>query len=482
MSLTLLAHMNTQIGTATQPEADKCVAVVMCGQVKKDFYKKFLFEALPVESHLDHALHDHFNAEIVTKTIENKQDAVDYLTWTFLYRRMSLNPNYYNLAGVSHIQLSDHLSELVEVTLEDLANSKCILIEEDELSPLNLGMIAAFYYINYVTIEAFSLSLKPKTKLRGLLEIVASAAEFANVPIRHHESGLLERLYERVPVKLDGTPHFNDPHIKAHILLQCHFSRFALPADLESDQREVLGKVVSLLQACVDVISSNGWLSPALNAMELCQMVVQAMWDRDSALKQLPHVSDDMVAALTEAGVESVFDLAELADDVRDRCLPLAARQMRDVAKFVNGYPNIELSYSLSEREAAPGDTVTLRVTLEREVDEVEAPPTGPVSVTAPFYPRTKEENWYVVVGDTRRNLLAIKRTVLGARVNLKLDFTLPEDLSAGVAHPFKIYLMCDSYMGVDQEFDFDVDIVPGEAVEDEEAELPEEEGDAMEE
>jgi pre-mRNA-splicing helicase BRR2 len=116
--------------------------LLLCPVQKKEFYKKFLYEGLPIESHLDYALHDHFNAEIVTKTIETKQDAVDYLTWTYLYRRMAQNPNYYNLLGVTHRHLSDHLSELVETTLTDLATSKCIAIDEDEISvsALNLGM------------------------------------------------------------------------------------------------------------------------------------------------------------------------------------------------------------------------------------------------------------------------------------------------------------------------------------------------------
>jgi pre-mRNA-splicing helicase BRR2 len=111
----------------------------MCQSSKKDFFKKFLYEPLPIESHLDHCLHDHFNAEVVTKTIENKQDAIDvswvrlharlhsllqYLTWTLLYRRMTQNPNYYNLQGSSHRHLSDHMSELVESTLNDLEQSK----------------------------------------------------------------------------------------------------------------------------------------------------------------------------------------------------------------------------------------------------------------------------------------------------------------------------------------------------------------------
>lgn len=55
--------------------------------------------------------------------------------------------------GVSHRHLSDHLSELVEQTLSDLEQSKCISIEDEmDVAPLNLGMIAAYYYINYTTI------------------------------------------------------------------------------------------------------------------------------------------------------------------------------------------------------------------------------------------------------------------------------------------------------------------------------------------
>ena len=108
-------------GRASRPLVDQHgTAVLLCHAPRKAYYKKFLYEPFPVESHLDHFLHDHLSAEIVTRVVENKQDAVDYLTWTFYYRRLNKNPNYYNLTGATHRHLSDALSELVETTLADL--------------------------------------------------------------------------------------------------------------------------------------------------------------------------------------------------------------------------------------------------------------------------------------------------------------------------------------------------------------------------
>ena len=68
------------------------------------------------------------------------------------------------------------------------------------------------------------------------------------------------------------------------------------------------------MQATVDVISSSSWLHPALAAMEMSQMISQAMWERDSVLMQIPHVTKDIAqrAAAHEPAIETIFDLVEL--------------------------------------------------------------------------------------------------------------------------------------------------------------------------
>ena len=57
------------------------------------------------------------------------------------------------------------------------------------------------------------MSLTEKTKIRGLIEIVANAAEFESLPMRHHEDDILRQLVQKVPYK-PINPKLSDPHIK----------------------------------------------------------------------------------------------------------------------------------------------------------------------------------------------------------------------------------------------------------------------------
>lgn len=66
-----------------------------------------------------------------------------------MYRRLTMNPNYYNLTEITGLAVNNYLSEIIEQTIEELHESKCIAVEEDnELEAINSGIIANYYYIH----------------------------------------------------------------------------------------------------------------------------------------------------------------------------------------------------------------------------------------------------------------------------------------------------------------------------------------------
>ena len=145
----------------------------------------------------------------------------------------------------------------------------------------------------------------------------------------------------------------------------------------------------------------------------------------------------------------------ELEDDERNTLLQLSDAQMRDVARFCNRYPNIDLSYEiLKENEIHAGESVELKVRLEREDladDELVEP------IIAPYFPQKREESWWIVIGDPKTNtLLSIKRISLQQKAkDIKLDFVAPQPAK----YSYKLYFMSDSYLGCDQEYDFVINV-----------------------
>ncbi|PNP40302.1 hypothetical protein TGAMA5MH_07780 [Trichoderma gamsii] len=456
-----LSEILQMFGKALRPSKDgRGRGVLMLPQVKREYYKKFLNEALPVESHLHNYLHDAFVTEISTKMIESGDDAINWTTFTYFYRRLLGNPSYYGLTSTTHEGLSNYMSDLVETTLRELGESKIIEFDEDDgsVAPQNAAMIGAYYNISYITMQTFLLSLTARTKLKGILEIVTSATEFEYVQVRRHEDSLLRRIYDRIPVKM-AQPTYDTPHFKTFVLLQAHFSRMQLPIDLAKDQEVILSRILSLLSAVVDILSSDGHLN-AMNAMEMSQMVVQAMWDRDSPLKQIPHFSPEVVKVANDFGIKDIFDFMEAMNPEENadynklvKQLGLSQKQLAQAAEFTNDkYPDLELEHEvLEEDEIRAGEPSYLNIKITRNIEEDDEHDS---TVHAPFYPAKKMENWWLVVGDDKsRNLLAIKRVTIGRELNVRLEYTVP---SPG-EHNLKLFLMSDSYIGVDQEREFSV-------------------------
>jgi pre-mRNA-splicing helicase BRR2 len=496
-----LSEVLQMFGKASRPLEDEISkGVLMLPAVKRDYYKKFLNEALPIESHLQVYLHDAFVSEISTKMIESAEDAINWTTFTYFYRRLLANPSYYSLTDTSHEGLSAHLSELVEATLKDLAESKIIDLDEedDSVTALNAAMIAAYYNISYISMQTFLLSLTGRTKLKGILEIVTSATEFESIQIRRHEDSLLRRIYDRVPVKM-AQPSYDSPHFKAFVLLQVHFSRLQLPIDLAKDQEIILTKVLGLLSAVVDVLSSDGHIN-AMNAMEMSQMVVQAMWDRDSPLKQIPNFTVEVIRAANNSGyvlpmsskfhstylypcasIKDVFEFMEAMDPAENpnyealvKRLGLSQAQLAQAANFTNNkYPSIELDFELEDPDNITAGTPSyVRIKIEREVDEEDDAVEIDTTVHAPFYPVKKMENWWLVIGEeSTRTLLAIKRVTIGRRLNLRLEYTVPTPGE----HELKLFLMSDSYVGVDQDPSFTITVAEGMDEDDDDEEATEE-------
>lgn len=466
----------------SSPVSGKRLTVILTEAVTKEYYKTQFLEPFAVESQLPLWIADHLNAEIASRVIESKQDAVDYLTWTFFYRRLPKNANYYGMKGVSHIDISNHLSELVERSLSDLEASKCVAaVGEDDsaLGPLNLGIIASHYYLRHATVELFSSSISASTNLKRVLDIVSLAAEFDHVAVRNgDEEEILQEMGARARIGLEGgggPVSYSSTHAKVHLLLQAHMNRESLSGSLAEDQKEVVKTSVELLTAMVDVILSGGWLKPAIAAIELCQMLIQAVWDSDSSLMQLAHIDRNRAALLKDSfEVSDIFAFVDMEDADRNEALKgLSENQVTEIATacqqfpFIDDIEVVEVSELIEQDEDRDADGEGVRTTRvvvsvqrteedEDEKDKNEEIGKGKVPlVIAPRFMERREEGWWIIVGDEMSNtVFTVKHFALKQDPLVKLKFASPTRLGK---HNLKIYLMSDSYIDCDQEESFEI-------------------------
>ncbi|KAJ3077291.1 activating signal cointegrator 1 complex subunit [Podochytrium sp. JEL0797] len=491
------------MGRAGRPQFDDSgVARVLVQDTKKNFYKKFLHEPFPVESSLHNCIHDHMNAEIVAGTIKSMQDAIDYLTWTYFYRRLQMNPSYYGVEETTPEGINVYLSKMIETTFNQLSDAFCTEIDQGFfVKPTVYGKIASYYYLSYRTVGLIMRRLtkdyspvgntdkgeRPDGDFCHMLRILSDVPEFDQLPVRHDEDKMNQTLEDSVPVPVviywkegmdlfGGVPEnlgFEDPHVKTFLLLQAHLTRVkALPcSDYSTDTTSVLDQSVRVMQAMVDVAADKGLLGTCLGVIRMMQAIKQARWPSDSSLLTLPNVTEENVEALKThvkgKPVIGLLDLCRMKDMEVVRLfstLPgVRADHAQAIAGVVAGLPVMEATVFVQGGnpkngvwEVDCGKEYEARIQLRRNRMPPHSSGSKELRMHCPKFPKAQYEGWFVVLGNERTDeVVALKRVSASggggsSRGELRCSMKFSVPMNPGPMD-LMVRVCSDGYLGLDQ-------------------------------
>jgi activating signal cointegrator complex subunit 3 len=344
------------MGRAGRPQFDtQAFAVILVHEPKKTFMKKFLYEPFPVESSLHLDLANHLNAEVASGTVASVQDAMEYLTWTFLFRRMVMNPAFYGVsiqgessAAARQKATSSALREtsgivkacsgLVASCVAELVQSDCVTAiaprdvlvsssvltstpaagkstsgrtksgltvahagQEEafasiRLSPTVLGRIASRYYLGHKTVIKIQNGIRSNMSFDQVLALLSRCVEFSELPVRMHEDELNAKYANDVAKRMVTAGHFKSS--SEALQTMGLLSGFDLPST--KARLLVYGRLVRVAPPVVDYVGD-----------------IKMLLDQSD---RMVHAAADVAAE--NGGLVTVLAIFELSQLLYQACMP----------------------------------------------------------------------------------------------------------------------------------------------------------------
>jgi antiviral helicase SLH1 len=417
MDLTDVLQM---LGRAGRPQFDTSgIARIFTQDTKKEFYKHFLHTGFPVESSLHNVLDNHLGAEISAGTVATKQDALDYLTWTFFFRRLHKNPSFYGLeisaeehnTIAAQTMANDYMVQLVETSLKELDESSCAVVEPTgEVDPTPLGKIMSYYYLSHKTIRYLVKNVKRDATFANVLSWISHATEYDELPVRHNEDLINAELSKALPIAADdfGLPMW-DPHVKSFLLLQAHFSRIDLPiSDYVGDLNSVLDQSIRIVQASIDVLTELGYLSSCVRMINLLQAIKSARWPTDGPLSIFPGVEIDQEKKRLEHPKSSPKTLVEATTSSQAH-LEKAAKFAGVTTSSIKRFTDPVSRLPMLKLDLGAVNAISLSLNLTRQ-NPAKMQQNG-IRIFAPRYPKPQTEGFFIILSySSTDEIIALKR------------------------------------------------------------------------
>lgn len=237
----------------------------------------------------------------------------------------------------------------------------------------------------------------PDMIFKRVIMILAASLEFCKthnpeVIERPSDNEELPRLISYLPKlnlkkeeKLIGAPY----SVKARAIIHAHLSRLKLPqSTLEVDRCMITSKCTHLLQEFVQCVSQLITLAlsgriremPTLktleNAMKLSPLIVQALWEYESPLLQLPHFNSNTLRHFEKKKIKirTIEQIAKMKEkDRREALKNFTDDQYQDIMSVISDMPllNAEARCEVLDDEdpsvITAGSIVTVVVKLTRK-------------------------------------------------------------------------------------------------------------------
>uniref|UniRef100_A0A0V0J941 Activating signal cointegrator 1 complex subunit 3 n=1 Tax=Schistocephalus solidus TaxID=70667 RepID=A0A0V0J941_SCHSO len=319
-------------GRAGRPQFDTFgLATIITTRDKLDHYVRLITNQVAIESKLLSNINDHLNAEIALGTVTNIDEAVTWLSYTYLFVRLQRSPLNY---GITPAALQDDpdfthfMTSALRAAALELDRAEMVRYEEStgQLASTDRGRTASLYYIKYETAALVKDALHPLMLIADLFALISQAHEFSSMKVRDEEEGDLLDLEDNVchvPVKNPGTVD-SSVRKKINVLLQAYISRQQPRThSLISDMNYIQQNAGRLARYIFEIAVRRGWAVVASNAHRLSKMIERQMWYDESPLWQL-----------TISGKSRLLERVDIMGLTVDRIRELGPNELKDILRY----------------------------------------------------------------------------------------------------------------------------------------------------
>ncbi|EDQ88536.1 uncharacterized protein MONBRDRAFT_26326, partial [Monosiga brevicollis MX1] len=340
-------------GRAGRPQFDSYgEAYLITSHDKLSHYLSRIMNQKPIESNFKTRINDNLNAEVALGTVTTVEEAIEWLSYSYLFVRMRRNPMAY---GITPTQRQDPTlrqvrEEIIIASARCLDDARMIRFQEAAgfLNSTDMGRIASHFYIRVESIETFNELNKNVMTEADILAMVSRSQEFEQIKSRDEEMDELKLLLDDACVLHPVKGGIENTYGKVNILLQAYISQAPIYSfSLISDMNYVAQNAGRILRALFEMAVRQNRGTMASTLLRLCKCVDRRQWyGLNSPLRQLDHYLKPEVLYKIESRNLTVDDLremdkSEIADYLRS---PAIAERVQRAAWMI---PSIDLEVNL---------------------------------------------------------------------------------------------------------------------------------------